>query len=164
MASAPEELASIEEAIYDQSFRTLGEQARVLEGLRARAGTLIGAATVTTAFVGGLTVSRGSENPRLDALSWVAIGLYAAVVVLSLLISATSRKWIFVHHPRRLLSEYVEPGPPKSLSHFRRSIAYYNGRNYDANGRQLTRLSALFLAAMVVFVAELVLWLSRLAA
>ena len=49
MATASGDLASIEEAIYDQSFRILDEQARVLEGLRARAGTLVGAATVTTA-------------------------------------------------------------------------------------------------------------------
>jgi hypothetical protein len=72
---APEELASVEEAIYDQSFRTLDEQARVLEGLRARAGTLVGVATVTTAFVGGLThMSSGSKGPGLDVVSWARAG------------------------------------------------------------------------------------------
>ena len=49
------------------------------------------------------------------------------------------------------------------LSHFRRAIAYYNRRNYDANGRQLARLAKLLVAASVVFVAELVLWLWALA-
>jgi len=127
VAISPDELASVEEAIYDQSFRTLDEQARVLEGLRTRAGTLVGAATVTTAFVGGLA-STGSENARLDALSWVAVGLYVSVIVLSLLIYAPSHRWVSGHHPRRLLSVYVEAAPPASLSHFRQAIAYYNGR------------------------------------
>jgi len=36
-------------------------------------------------------------------------------------------------------------------------------KNFDANRRQLARLSALFFAAMVLFVADLVLWLSMLA-
>jgi len=58
---------------------------------------------------------------------------------------------------------YVEAAPPASLSHFRQAIAYYNGRNFDANRRQLARLSALFFAATVLFVADLVLWLSMLA-
>jgi hypothetical protein len=79
-------------AIYDQSFRALDEQTRVLEGLRARAGTLVGAATVTTAFVGGLT----------------------------LLIYVPSRRWIFGHHPRRLLSTDIDPGPPHRCRFFDR--------------------------------------------
>jgi hypothetical protein len=58
---------------------------------------------------------------------------------------------------------YVDAAPTASLSHFRQTIVYYNGRNFDANRRQLTRLSALFLAATVLFVADLVLWLSMLA-
>jgi hypothetical protein len=159
VAALLDELASIEEAIYDQSFRMLDDQARLLDGLRTRAGTLVGAATVTTAFVGGLA-STGSMNPTLDALSWVAVGLYVSVIVLSLVIYAPSRRWVSGHHPRRLLSVYVDAAPPASLSHFRQAIAYYNGRNFDANRRQLTRLSALFFAATVLFVADLVLWLA----
>jgi hypothetical protein len=100
VAALLDELASIEEAIYDQSFRVLDDQARLLEGLRTRAGTLVGAATVTTAFVGGLA-STGSMNPTLDALSWVAVGLYVSVIVLSLVIYAPSRITWTPHHPRR---------------------------------------------------------------
>jgi hypothetical protein len=36
-----DDLAAVEAAIYDQSFRALDEQARVLDALRARAGALV---------------------------------------------------------------------------------------------------------------------------
>ena len=155
----------MEAAIYEQSFRALDEQARVLDGLRARAGTLVSLATVTTAFVGGLAAtSQRAPSPKLSVVAWVAIALYLSVVVLSLLISSPGRSWVFAHHPHRLLSVYLENDRPESLSAFRRTIAYYNGSNYESNGRQLGLLSTLFAAASVLFMTELVLWLWVLAA
>ena len=72
----------MEAAIYEQSFRALDEQARVLDGLRARAGTLVSLATVTTAFVGGLAAtSPRAPSPKLSVVAWVAIALYLSVVV-----------------------------------------------------------------------------------
>jgi hypothetical protein len=158
-----DDLALLEEAIYDQSFRRLDEQARTLEGLRSRAGTLAGVATITTGFVGGLASAAAKPSAELGALGWVAVALYVLVIVLSLLISSPSRRWVFGHRPKHLLSVYLGPGGSISLSEFRRTIAYYNGRAYDANERQLGRLSSSFVVASVVFVAELVLWLWTLA-
>jgi hypothetical protein len=53
-----DDLAALEAAIYDQSFRALDEQARVLDVLRSRAGTLVAGASVATAVLGGLAGSR----------------------------------------------------------------------------------------------------------
>src|SRR5438105_10635619 len=93
-----EDRAAMEAAIYEQSFRALDEQARVLDGLRARAGSLVGAATVATAFVGGLAAtSERAPSPKLSVVAWVAIALYLSVVVLSLLISSPGRSWVFAH-------------------------------------------------------------------
>jgi len=86
------------------------------------------------------------------------------VIVLSLLIASPSRRWAFGHHPERLLAVYVDPRHSKTLSEFRRTIASYNGRNYERNGRQLARLSGSFVVASFVFVVELILWLWDLAA
>jgi hypothetical protein len=164
VAASPDELASVEEAIYDQSFRALDEQARVLEGVRSRAGILAGVATVTTGFVGGLaSMSRGMQHSSPGALAWIAVALFMLVIVLSLLIASPSHRWALGHHPRQLLAVYLDPRHAKSLSEFRRTIASYNGRNYEGNGRQLARLSALFVIASVVFGVELILWLSELA-
>jgi hypothetical protein len=160
-----DELAAIEEAIYDQSFRSLDEQARVLEGVRSRAGTLAGVATVTTGFVGGLaSMSRGIQHSSPGTLAWIAVALYLLVIVLSLLIASPSHRLAFGHHPERLLAVYLDPRHSKTVSEFRRTIASYNGRNYERNGRQLARLSASFIIASVVFVVELILWLWELAA
>jgi hypothetical protein len=161
----PDDLSAIEEAVYDQSFRSLHEQARVLEGVRSRAGTLAGVATVTTGFVGGLaSMSRGTEHSSPGTLAWIAVALYMVVIVLSLLIASPSRRWAFGHHPEPLLAVYVDPRHSKTLSEFRRTIAFYNGRNYERNGRQLARLSVSFVVASFVFVVELMLWLWELAA
>ena len=96
---------------------------------------------------------------KLGAVAWIVVALYVSVIVLSLLISSPSRRWVFVHHPKHLLAVYLRSGGSISLSEFRRTIAYYNGRSYDVNERQLARLSASFVVASVVFVVGLILWL-----
>ncbi|HYZ76925.1 MAG TPA: hypothetical protein VE596_06075 [Gaiellaceae bacterium] len=160
----PDDLAAVEEAIYDQSFRTLDEQARILEGLRSRAGTLASVATLTTGFVGGLaSMLRGTQHSSHGTLRWIAVALYLLVIVLSLLIASPSHRWAFGHHPERLLAVYTDPRHSRTLAEFRCTIASYNGRNCERNGRQLARLSASFAVASVVFVVELILWLWELA-
>jgi hypothetical protein len=167
------DLEGVEGAIYAESFRTLDEQAKVLDGLRARAGTLVGVANVATAFVGGLALTRhpvveligghATTHPRVGAVGWAAIALYVAVMLLAFLTYAPSRNWVFTHHPHGLIGAYLDPGPPVSLSEFRRTIAYYNGTHYDRNGRRLSKMFALLAAATVCFVVELILWLWILA-
>jgi hypothetical protein len=80
-----DDLAEVEAAIYDQSFRALDEQARVLDALRARAGALVAGASVATAVLGGLAGASASPL-RLNPVSWVAIGLFVGVVLLSLVV------------------------------------------------------------------------------
>jgi|GEM_PF-4196066 len=115
-----DDLAEVEAAIYDQSFRALDEQARVLDALRARAAALVAGASVATAVLGGLAGASASPA-RLDPASWVA------------------------------------------RSEYRRAIAFYNGRNFDANARQLRALDATFVVASVCLGCELVVWLWILA-
>ena len=80
------DLDVIEAAIYEQSFRALDEQVRVIDALRARAGALIAGAGVATAVLGGLAgAARASAHGRIDWTSWTAIGLFVAVLLLSLL-------------------------------------------------------------------------------
>jgi hypothetical protein len=133
-----DDLAAVEAAIYDQSFRALDEQARVLDALRTRAGTLLSGASVATALLGGLAggATRPAAHERLDGASWVAIGLFVSVVLLSLRVM-TPAKAAFSHHPDHLIEAYLNHDPQASLSEYRRAIAFYNGRNLDANTRQL---------------------------
>ncbi len=55
------DVSALEAAVDDQSFRTLDEQAKVLDGIRSRAGGLVAVASVATAFVGGPSVCLVTE-------------------------------------------------------------------------------------------------------
>ena len=159
-----DDLAAVEAAIYDQSFRALDEQARVLDALRARAAALLASATVATALLGGLAgVTRPAAHARLDPPSWFAIGLFVSVVLLSLFVMTQTAKAAFSHHPNRLVEAYLNHEPPISLGEYRRTIAYYNGRNFDANSRQLRMLFAVFVVASFCLGCEFVVWLWVLA-
>jgi hypothetical protein len=161
---AADDRAELEAAIYDQSFRALDEQARFSTALRARAGALVAGASIATALLGGLAgVTRPDAHTRLDAMSWVAIGLFVAVLLLSLVVMTPARAAVFSHHPHRLISTYLDRYPPLSLADYRTAITYYNGRHFDANVRQLRRLSRTLTAASVCLASELVLWLWILA-
>jgi hypothetical protein len=156
-----DDLAALEAAIYDQSFRALDEQARVLDALRARAGALVAGASVATAFLGGLAGT--TQTGRLDALTWTAIGLFVVVLLLSLLVATPWANWVFSHNPHRLLAAYLNVEPPASLAKYRRTITYYNGEHLNANARQLRWLFRALLVASVCLALEVVLWLWILA-
>ena len=154
------DLDVIEAAIYEQSFRALDEQVRVIDALRARAGVLIAGVGVATAILGGLAgATRASAHGRIDSASWIAIGLFVAVLLLSLLVMSPRRNSVFSHDPNRLVRTYLDREPPISLSEYRRTITYYNGRNVAANARQLRSLFTTFAVASVCLACELVLWL-----
>lgn len=155
-----DDLAALEAAIYDQSFRTLDEQARVLDALRTHAGALVAGASVATAFLGGLAGT--TQAGRRDALTWIAIALFVAAVLLSLLAMTPRVSWVSSHHPHRLLAAYLEP-EAVSLATYHRTIAYYNGAHFDANARQLRWLFRAVAVASVCLALELVVWLWILA-
>jgi hypothetical protein len=58
-----------ERIVYEESVRALMQQKEVLDGLRARAGTLLGAVSIATAFLS----SQALDVPELDGLAWTAI-------------------------------------------------------------------------------------------
>jgi hypothetical protein len=159
-----DDLAALEAAIYDQSFRALDEQARVLDALRTRAGALAASASVATALLGGLAGARQpADHARLDLPSWVAIGLFVGVVLLSVFVMSRKGRTAFSHHPDRLVDAYLNHEPPVSLGEYQRAIAFYNGRNFDTNTRQLRALFRAFTLASVFLGCELVVWLWVLA-
>ena len=159
-----DDLAAVEAAIYDQSFRALDEQARVLDALRARAGALVASASVATALLGGLaSARRPAEHARLDLPSWIAVGLFIGVILLSLLVMTRKGRTAFSHHPHRLVEAYLTHRRLVSLGEYRRAITFYNGRNFDANARQLRALFRAFAVASVCLGCELVVWLWALA-
>jgi hypothetical protein len=159
-----DDLAALEAAIYDQSFRALDEQARVLDALRTGAAALVASSSVATAVLGGIAgARRPAEHARLDLPSWIAIGFFVAVVLLSLLVMTRKGRTAFSHHPNGVVEAYLNHEPPVSLGEYQRAIAFYNGRNFDTNTRQLRALFGAFTVASVCLGCELVVWLWVLA-
>ncbi len=155
-----------ERIVYEESVRTLSQQKEVLDGLRARAGTLLLAVSVATAFLS----TQALDGPDLDSLAWSAIALFCFVVLLSLVVLIPLPwGWTFAHHPHLLIgihldSERPPPGwSPSTPSEIYRNISYWNGVHYNNNGTKLDAMFVLFTIAGVALAAEIVIWLILLA-
>ena len=155
-----------ERIVYEESVRTLAQQKEVLDGLRARAGTLLAAVSVATAFLS----SQALDGPELGGLAWSAIVLFCLVVALALAVLLSILwAWTFSHHPHLLIGIHIEsdhPPPnwkPSTPSEIYRNLAYWNGVHYDKNGRKLALMFSLFTAACLALAAEIVIWLILLA-
>ena len=144
----------IERVLYEESVRTVDGQHELLEGVRSRAGTLLATAFVATAFFGAQALDR---RP-VDGLGWSAIGLFLVVVV-STLIVLTPWRLQLTHHPHALIEYHLETAPVSALAEVYLDLAYWNGVNYDENGRKLEALLGVFGAACASLVAEVVVWL-----
>jgi hypothetical protein len=122
--------------------------------VRARAGTLLATAFVATAFFG----AQALDHRPLGVLEWGAIGLFLVVVV-STLIVLTPWRLQLTHHPRSLIEYHLETAPVSPLADVYLDLAYWNGVNYDENGRKLETLLVIFGIACASLVAEVVVWL-----
>lgn len=89
---------------YKESVRAWAHQSSVLDELRSRAGTLIAAASVSSAFLGAATI-RGSHS--LDDGSVAAIVVFGVVVALCIYVLWPAKDWVFVHNAGHLLHRYL---------------------------------------------------------
>lgn len=71
---------------YESSVRAIDDQARVLEGLRARTGTVLAVAALVTTFLGQETLTRSGDLEPLSlaglAICFFALTAVAAFVIL----------------------------------------------------------------------------------
>jgi hypothetical protein len=144
----------VERVLYEESVRTIDGQRELLEGVRTRAGTLLATAFVATAFFGAQALDRRS----VGTFDWGAIALFLVVVV-STLIVLTPWRLRLTHHPHSLIAYHLETVPVSELSDVYRDLAYWNGVNYDENGRKIETLLVVFGIACASLVAEVVVWL-----
>ena len=152
-----------ERIVYEESVRALSQQRDVLDALRVRSGTLLGAASIATAFLSGQVLPA-----PLDWLAWTAIILFCLVVLLTLCV-LIPWAWTFAHHPHALIGIHLEADAPaeswrpSTVSEIHRNISYWNGVHYDDNGRKLHIMFWLFALAGAALAAEIVVWLILLA-
>src|SRR4051794_23142324 len=73
---------------YEAARHAIDDQARVLEGLRSRAGTLLAATALVTSFLGGQALTAVHERTRAaDLHLWsftaLALALFVALAILT---------------------------------------------------------------------------------
>ena len=101
------------------------------------------------------------DHRPLGTLEWGAIGLFLVVVV-SALIVLTPWRLQLTHHPRWLIEYHLETAPVSTLADVYLDLAYWNGVNYEENGRKLEALLSVFGVACASLVGEIIVWLVAL--
>jgi hypothetical protein len=105
---------------YEEALRGVVQQQAVLTDIRGRAATMLGAAAVSTSFLGGIAL----QDQRPTGWSWVAVGAFVAVGLLTIWILLPRRGWTFRLSARKLIKEYVECDNPAELPEMYRDLAY----------------------------------------
>lgn len=159
--------ATTEKIVYEESTRLLASQEGVLVGLRGRAGTLLAAASLVTAFLapGALEVRDPQTNAmvrQFDTLAWIATGSFVAVV-LGALIILLGYRWTFGHSSHELMDVLLDTEPPADEATVLRHLAYYNDVNHTRNQTTLGRLFVIFELGCLLLLIEIACWLAALA-
>ena len=134
------------------------QQAARRDDLRARAGALVAAASVVTAFLGGQVLD-GPAGFSVGA--WVAIVSFVVLVAGSAYVLAP-RPWVFVTSASDLLDEYVEGERIATVDDMRRDLALFLEVHYESNVGKLNGLASLLQAGCVLLIVEIAAWLVAL--
>jgi hypothetical protein len=144
---------------YEEALRGVVQQQAVLTDVRGRAATMLGAASISTSFLGGIAL----QDQKPTGLSWLAIGAFVAVGLLTIWILLPRRGWTFRMSARRLIKDYVEVEHPAELPEMYRDLALHLEHHFDGNQKRLGQLFWLLRVASALLVGEIVLWLFLLA-
>jgi hypothetical protein len=149
--------ASVEELAYAEGVRAVAEQSAVLEGLQARAGTLLAAASLVTSFLGGRAL-RGN----FDFWSVVAVAAFVATSVLTIGVLWPRHRWLFVISAGGLLAAARTEGAADAARRAHEEVALRLERMFDENEETLRALFRTFRWACAFLIAEVVAWIADL--
>ena len=147
------ELAGI---AYELSLRSLDQQERALNDLRARAGTLLAASAVVASFLGGLALSSGAVtalSPRAPRLRALDRRLHPILLPKPDLVFALRGSVLFE-------AEYTDPG---GLVETYRRLSYWLDRYRDTNQATIERMFSYYRASAILLLGQIVLWSTELA-
>jgi hypothetical protein len=152
MAAVPEELA------YNEAVRAITHQAGLVDGLRSRAGILLGATSLVTSFFGTVALSDGDVSVW-DALA-VAAFVATALVVIAVLWPRTD--WRFVFSASAIVSIIDDTEHSSDLSDAYRELALRLDANHLVNEAKLRRMLWAFQAGCVFLTFEVLMWVFAL--
>jgi hypothetical protein len=143
--------ASIEELSYQLTADALAEQERALNALRARAGTIVAAASISGSFLGA-KASQGS----LDA--WAVVALIAFVLCLGCAIWVLlPHSLVFAFRGEALLGTSDQEGV-EDVTQAYRAVGIWIESYLDGNRDKIGQLSTWFTASCTLLAAEVICW------
>ena len=142
---------SIEQLSYELTVGSLAEQERALAGLRARAGTVLAAASIAGSFFGAKT-SHGSLGVW-GVLAMVAFVLCVGGAIWVLL----PHKSVFAFRGETLLAESDHRGV-SDVAEAYRTAGIWMGPYLAANRDKIAGLSDYLAVSCALLSAEVILW------
>ena len=148
---------NLEGLSYDLALRSLNQQERTLEELRARTGTLLTATAVTISFLGARALT-GDANHLLGTIGF---GFAIASIVVSVYVLAPKGVLEFAISGSAIYEYFAADGPP--FAEVQRTLAYWAQVAWDSNQAVIDRLVVWFQASCVALVVAVALWCVALA-
>jgi len=141
--------------VYSEALRSITQQQGVLDQLRSRAGTLLGALWLATGFLAGLD---GQDN-GFGLWGWIAVVPFAVAVSGVCAILWPRHRWRFSMDADILIKGFLDADPPPTLDVMHRVLAGFLQRDYRANRDCLRWMFYIFEVATVMTVIEIVSWI-----
>lgn len=145
--------------VYEEALGSVDRQERTLDELRARVGATLATAVIASAFFGTI----GIKNGHLGGWQKTAIVLFVVTAVFHVILLLPQGHWRFRRSPKLLIRDYIESDNPATLEEMYRDLALHIDADVKGNEGRLTWMWNLFTAAVVVLVAEVVVWLLAIA-
>jgi hypothetical protein len=141
--------------IYDEAVRAITNQRDAVDELRARAGTLLAAVNIATAFLAGTSLAT-----PVSPFAAGAFGCFAVAVLLCVAVLWPSQGWVFTFNAGLLVRDYAEASPPASAAETHRDLALWLQQHYEENEPRLRRRYWRFGIACAYLGVEIALWLA----
>lgn len=142
---------SIEQLSFELPACALAEQERALSGLRARAGTVLAAASIAGSFFGAKT-SHGS----LGVLGVLAMASFALCIGSAIWI-LLPHSFVFAFRGKALLAESDHRGVSNVTDAYR-ATGIWIEPHLESSSRKIASLSDCLAASCLLLVGEVVLW------
>jgi len=143
---------SIEQLGFELTFSALAEQERALSGLRARAGTVLAAASIAGSFFGVKTVGHSSLGVW-GVLAMVCFALCVSAAIWILLPHA----FVFAFQGEELLAVSDHRGV-SNVTEAYRTAGIWIEPHLQANRRKIAELSKWLAISCALLAAEVILW------
>lgn len=143
---------------YQESVRGLTQQAGVLDNLRTRAGLLITAANVVTAFLAAQAIT---NRPGIGPGGTLAIAAFLVTMGLALYILLPKGEWNFAFDAKKLVT-MIEGDRYSSIGALHRRLAELNEDSQTDNARKLDAMFVAFRLGCVALTVEVLLWVAVL--